>query len=193
MTPLTNATVFLVQTLFDLYIFVLLVRVILQYLRASYHNPLCQFVVKLTDPVVKPFQRFVPGYKGIDIAILIPIILLQIIEIFLLTWLQANTIPGLLGAFIWAIGSLLNQVFNIYFYAIFIWVILSWVSSTRYNPANEILYLIISPILKPLQRTIPPIGHFDISPIVAVILIKLIDIVFINTIIAYGVQIALNQ
>ena len=165
---LTNPLVFLIQTLFGVYILAVLLRFLLQTVRADFYNPISQFLVKATNPPLKILRRFIPGFGGIDIASLVLVWALQALELLLVLTVTSGTV-SLIGPLLWAIPNLVELVINIYLFAILIQVILSWVSPGNYNPASALIYSLTAPILRPAQRILPPMGGLDLSPMLVMI------------------------
>ncbi len=188
MTSLKYALILIINFAFDAYIFVLLLRLILQKLGANWHNPVSQFVVKLTQPVVKPLRKIFPGFKGFDLAIIVAMLVLEVIEMMLLMWIKIEIFPGFLGSVVIAIGMLCNKVVNLYFFAIIIGVIMSWVPSLQHNPMAGIVNVITNPLLGLARRFIPMIGGFDLSPILVLLVLKLLEILVFNNIITQGMR-----
>ena len=176
---LTNPLVFLIQTLFGLYILAVLLRFLLQTVRADFYNPISQFLVKVTNPPLKILRRFIPGFGGIDIASLILAWLLKSVEILLIL-LVSGGVVNLIALLVWAIPELLDLLINIYLYGILIQVILSWVSPGNYNPAVALLYSLTAPVLRPAQRLLPPMGGFDFSPMVVMIVLYLMGMLVVE-------------
>jgi len=173
-----NAGVFLVQTLFGLYMGAVLLRFLLAVVRADFYNPISQFLVKVTNPPLVPLRRVIPSLGGIDIASLLLLLILQILEL-----LAVGLISGVsfqpVGLVILAVAELLSLLFQIYFFTILIQVVLSWVSPGGHNPAVTLLYSLNEPILGRARRILPPIHGFDLSPIVAMIIIQLLTILLV--------------
>ena len=190
MSSLSNAASFLVNIVFDLYIFVLLLRMLLQKFGASWHNPVSQFVIKITEPVLKPFRKFIPGFKGVDLSILVVAILLEMIEMWLMMWLRFNALPGIAGTVVVAIGELGMKAVNIFFYAVIISAICSWFPNLRGNPLISIVEMIAQPVLRPFRQLIPMVAGFDLSPIVAIIALVLVNMLVFGNIIAFGIRLA---
>jgi len=170
-----NAAVFLIQTLFGLYLVAVMLRFLLQLTRADFYNPVSQFLVKVTNPPLIPLRRIIPGFMGIDMAAVVLLLVIQAVEVVLVTMVQglSLSIPTLL---ILTVAGLIRLLLEIYFYSILIQVILSWVNPGGYNPAIALLYALNEPILSRARRLIPPISGFDLSPILVFIVIKLIEI-----------------
>lgn len=191
LNPLQNAGLYLIQIVFELYIMVLIVRLILHVNRADFYNPLSQMVAKLTTPVVKPLQKILPTVYRIDLAVISLILLLEVCKISMVFILQNRTIHHFSGLFVYAIGDFLDQLVTFYFYAILIQIILSWVKPSQYNPAIDLIYRITSPLMGPAQRLVPAIGGVDLSPIPVMIGLKLFEILLTYPVMAFGQGLAL--
>ncbi len=190
MTSLKYALILIINFVFDAYIFILLLRLILQRMGANWHNPVSQFVVKLTQPVVVPLRKFLPGFRGFDLAIVVAMIVLEVIQMMLLLWLEVAIFPNIGGVFVVAAGMLGNKVMDLYFYAVIIGVIMSWVPTLQQSPVAGIVNTITNPLLGLARRFIPLIAGFDLSPIPVLLVLKLVSILVFNPIIAYGYKLA---
>lgn len=180
MPQLSQAAIYLVQTLFNLYLMAIVMRFVLQLARADFYNPISQFIVKVTDPLLKPLRRFIPGYGGIDIASIALALLVQIVGIYLILLILGAGIPNPLQPLLWSIVGFVSLLLNIAFFAMIIMIILSWVAPNSHNPAAELLRQITDPILRPVQKLIPPIGGLDLSPIFVFIAINLLEIMVVR-------------
>lgn len=185
-----NAGVFLVQTLFGLYLVAVMLRILLQISRADFYNPVSQFLVKVTNPPLIPLRRLIPGFMGIDMAAIVLLLILQVLELFLVGLVQGYTVAPL-GMLVLTIAQLLNLLLNVYFFTIFIQIILSWVNPGGYNPAVALLYGINEPLLGRARRLIPPISGFDLSPMLVLIAFQLLKMLFIAPIMDAGRILAL--
>ena len=174
----TNPLIFLVKTLFGLYIAIVMIRFLLQWARADFYNPISQFVVKVTSPVLRPIRKVVPGYGGLDLSALVLAWLLKAAELALLSMLLGLG-RNPLAALIWAIPALVGLMISIFLFGILIRVILSWVNPDPYNPAVALLNRITDPIMVPAQRLIPPISGIDLSPMVAMIGLVLLEMLLL--------------
>ncbi|MDH3514747.1 MAG: YggT family protein [Gammaproteobacteria bacterium] len=169
-----EASTLIVEVVFGLYILAVLLRFLFQLARADFYNPISQFLVALTNPLLKPLRRIIPGLFGIDLASLVLLLALKCLELFILSWLIART-PDLLPLSLAAVLSLVRLVINVYFYAILLRVILSWFMpyGIRQNPAGDLLVSLTEPLMRPARRLIPPVGGLDLSPIVALVGLQL--------------------
>ncbi len=165
---LANPIVFLIQTLFGLYIIVVMLRFLLQLIRADFYNPVSQFIVKVTTPVLRPLRRFIPGIGGIDLSSLILAWLLKTAELALITFVIGMPFSPAASP-LWAIPGLVELVINIFLFAILIQVIVSWVNPGNHNPVIGLVQKLVDPIMRPAQRLIPPIAGIDLSPMVVII------------------------
>jgi YggT family protein len=173
-----NAATFLITTAFGLYILIVMLRFVLQIVHADFYNPMSQFIVKATDPVLRPLRRYVPGAGGIDLASVIVMIVLKYVELALTAWIVGHS-PHFAGVLMLSIAQLLSLLVNVFFFAIIIQVILSWVNPGNYNPVIALVYSLTEPLLGPARRVIPPMGGLDLSPIVVIVALKLVDLLFI--------------
>ena len=169
-----NASVFLVQTFFGLYLILVLVRFLMQVSRADYYNPICQVVVRLTDPAIKPFNKVLPRILGIDFATLIVALLIQVVAISLVMLLTGNLIfhPTYIG---WALVGLASMILDIYFFALIAMVIASWIAPYSNHPAMSLIIQLTDPICTPARKLLPPMGGLDFSIILVFVVITLID------------------
>jgi YggT family protein len=179
------SAVFLIQTVFGLYILAVLLRLMLQWLRADFYNPLSQFIVKVTNPPLKPLRRVIPGWGGIDFASVLLLIVLQMAELFLINMAMGRMMAAG-GLFVIAIGSLLELVINVFIGAILIQVILSWVAPASYNPVIGLVHSIADPALAPARRLIPPVSGIDLSPLLALVVLQLMKLLLVGPLIDLG-------
>jgi len=165
-----NPLIFLIDIVFQLYAGVLLIRLLLQWVRADFYNPISQFVVKITNPVVKPLRRVIPGYGGIDLATLLLAILVIAIKVMLVYQTLNPLVIGLL-----AVGQTLILILSIFLYSVIIHAILSWINPDPYNPVMTLLSSLSRPVSEPFRKLIPPMGGMDISPIFAIIALMFVQ------------------
>ena len=185
---LQAAALFLINTLFDLYLFILVIRIILVYVGANYFDPITQFIVKFTDFVVKPLRRFLPNIKRFELSSVVLLLVLQLIKFVIITNLAIG-MPSITSLVLLAVGDTLKLIIQTFFYAILLQVILSWVQP--YSPVSRVLNQFTSPIMNPLHRIIPTVGGMDITPIPALILLQLLNIIIVNPIMSLGLGVAL--
>jgi YggT family protein len=186
-----NAGVFLVQTLFGLYIGAVMLRFLLALVRADFYNPISQFLVKVTNPPLKLLRRLIPGVLGIDLASIVLMLVLQALELILIGAIKGFGLHPA-GLAVLSVAELLSLLINIYFITILIQVVLSWVSPGGYNPAISLLYSLNNPLLGRARRLLPPIHGFDLSPILIIIALQLVLILVIAPITDLGRGLAIG-
>jgi len=169
-----TALIFLVDTLLSLALFVVLARLLLQWARADFRNPIAQAIVRLTNPLILPLRRVLPPIGKVDTASVVAVILVAIIKRGILFALTGYGTPGL-EIWLQAIAvELVQALLRTYFYAILLYALLSLIAPGGYSPLQSVLASICEPILRPFRRLIPPIAGIDLSPLWAVIAIQAI-------------------
>ena len=174
MSGLNGAAIFVIQTLGSLYLLIVLLRFILQLVRANFYNPLCQFIVKATQPLLKPLRRVIPSVFGLDMSSLVLAILVQMV-IFAVVLTLSYMSFNILGLLLWAIIGVTALFLKVFFFAMIISVILSWVAPGSTSPGAELVNQRTDPALAPFRRFLPSMGGLDISPILAFMVIQLIQ------------------
>ncbi|PRY64351.1 YggT family protein [Vreelandella songnenensis] len=173
---LGSAGLMLVNSLINIYLFLLMLRFLLQASRADYYNPLSQTVVKITQPVVGPFQSFLGPVAGrFDLATLAAGFVLKVASMIAIFMVIGYGMPPIAGLLIAGVAALANAILKIYFFALIVMIILSWVAPNASHPAALLVMQLVEPIMAPVRRVIPPLGMIDLSPIVVFITINLID------------------
>ncbi len=169
-----SALIFIVQTLLSLALFVVLARLLLQLARADFRNPICQAVVRLTNPLILPLRRVLPPIGKVDTASVVAIILVAIAEVAIVFAIRGITfVPPIF----WLQAAALEIAHTLlwtYFYAIILYALLSMVAPGGYSPMQSVLATVCEPVLRPFRRIIPPIAGIDLSPLWACILIQAI-------------------
>ena len=181
----SSAAGFLIDSVFSIYMMLVLVRLLLQLVRADFYNPVCQFIVKATNPPLKPLRRIIPGLAGIDMSSVLLLLALQMLKLFLMA-LAAGMHLSFAGLAVLSIGELLAMILNFYMIAILLQVILSWVGPGGHNPLTSILYAINEPVMRPARRLLPAMSGIDLSPILVFLAIGLLKILVVSPILDLG-------
>lgn len=171
-----NAVNFLIDTLFDLYLMVVLLRVWLQLARADFYNPFSQFIVKATQPIVAPLRRFIPGLGGLDVATIIFAFVVAVAKIFVLS-LVINFDITVVAMLISALAIVITTTFKLLFWILVIRAILSWVSKGQ-NPIEAVMIQLTEPLLSPVRRVIPAMGGLDLSMLVVLLGLQFLEKLF---------------
>ena len=158
----------LIDTIGGLFVMAILLRFLLQLVKADFYNPISQAIVKITSPLLKPLRKIIPGFGGLDIAALVLAFLVQAVFIvakmqmlgYITTAFPLGTI-SLLSLYL-----LIKAVLDIYTFALIIMVIASWVAPQSYNPGLMLLNQLTEPLCSRIRQIIPPLGGLDFSVMV---------------------------
>jgi YggT family protein len=173
-TYVGNAATFLIETLFGLYILIVMLRFLLQWARADFYNPISQIILKVTQPPLAPLRRFIPGVAGLDLAAVVFMLVLKFVEKWLVIGLLGIP-PQIGGIAMLSIAELLGLLLLVFKISILIQVIISWVNPGMHNPVMGLLHSLNEPLLAPARRVIPPISGLDLSPIAVIIFLQLVS------------------
>jgi len=170
------ATVF--SALGGLYLLAILLRFLLQVARADFYNPVSQAVVRVTDPMVRLFRTFIPGYRNLDFAALALAFVVEGIAIYVLFLLYGASVPGIGFVVTWSVLGVVYFIINIYWYAIIASIIMSFVmlfsGNMNPHPILMLVWQLTDPVMAPFRKIIPPMGGLDFSPIFVFILLRFI-------------------
>ena len=171
-----DALIFLLRTFADLYLLTFLLRFIMQWARANHYNPLSQVVFKVTNPLVVPARRLLPSVAGLDIPTLAVLIVLEIVVTFVLLRLVDLSLP-IPRLLFYSLLRLISLVLWFYVGALIIYAVLSWFAQPSRNPMAVLLGQLVEPLLRPARRMLPPIGGFDLSVLLVIVLLQATTII----------------
>jgi len=167
-----SAVYFLVDALLSIALYVALLRLIMQLSRADFRNPLAQAVVKVTNPLVMPLRRVLPPINKIDTASVVTVLIVALAYVVLMSAVHGFGLPPLLWLLREVALQIVTSVLWLYFYAIFLYALMSLIAQGSYSPMQPLLASICEPVLRPLRRLIPPLAGLDLSPLWAGLLIQ---------------------
>lgn len=167
---------YLLQSALGLFLFAVLLRMLLQVARADFYNPVSQFVVKVTQPVLAPLRRLLPPLGRLDTASLLLATGVQVLSIMIALALLGFRPANVLLLLVWALLGIAALVVNMYFFAILGVIIFSWIAPHSQHPALALLYQLTEPVMAPVRRLLPPLGGLDLSPILVFVGINVIEI-----------------
>lgn len=176
MNPLTEIAYLLTQTFFSLLLLAIILRLLLQLARADFYNPISQFLVKVSNPMLLPLRRIIPPLGKIDSASLVLALAVQMLAMVTLLLIFGARIPNIIVLLGWSVIGCAALVANLYFFAILINIILSWVAPGTHHPAAALLYQLTEPVMQPFRKLIPPMGGIDLSPILVFLSINILQI-----------------
>lgn len=191
MNALNEITVYLIQTVIGIYLLIMLMRFVLQLSLADFYNPISQFLVKATNPLVLPMRRVLPARGRFDPASLVLATFIQLISIIALLWMNGINLPSLSLLLAWSVVAIIGLLVKIYFFALLGTIILSWVAPGTSNPAAYLMHQITEPVMAPFRNALPAMGGLDFSPILVFILINIIQIALRNFAAGLGLHPAL--
>ena len=175
---LSTPAIFLIKVIFGLYATLVVLRFLLQLMRADFYNPVSQMIVRLTKPLLNPLRQVIPGAGGMDIA--------SLVLAWIVITLEQLAILGVAGtgfqptaAMLLAIPELISLTINIFLFAILIQVIISWINPGSYNPVIGLIHSLTEPLLAPVRRRMPDLGGIDLSPMVVMIGLVLLEMLLI--------------
>ena len=171
---LANAGEFLITLVFQFYILAVILRFLLQLARADFYNPISQFLITITNPVLRYLRRWIPGYAGIDWPSIILMFTLQCIELSLVALIKPVAFPAISGLLLLTLTYLIKMIIWIYIVLILIQVIISWINPGTYSPVTVLMYQLTDPLLRPCRRMIHPVGGLDFAPLIALIVMQLL-------------------
>jgi len=167
----TGALIYLISTLTDLYVMAILLRLLLQWVKADFYNPLSQFLIKITNPVLVPARRLIPSIGRLDTASVVVMLLLELLQLVLIN-LLGKTEFGFQFLFLFAVQKLLIALLLTYFVLIIARVIVSWFAKQSQHPLIPLIYQLTEPVLRPIGKLLPPMGGVDLSPLFALIALR---------------------
>ncbi len=167
----SGALIYLVTTIIDLYVAAIMLRLLLQWVRADFYNPLCQFLVAITNPVLIPARRFIPSIGKLDTASVVVMLLLELIQLAIISQIS-QVVFELQFLLLFAIRKLLVALLMTYFVLIIARVIISWFGNQARHPLIPLIYQLTEPVLRPLNKLLPPMGGIDLSPLFALIALR---------------------
>ncbi|WP_419812583.1 YggT family protein [Bacterioplanoides sp.] len=181
MSALSQVGMLLVNTIGSMVLLIVMLRFLLQLVRADFYNPISQFIVKFTNPILIPLRRMVPSIAGLDTASLLLAYVVQVL-VMVATLIVAGSGLALPWAniLVWALIGLPALILNVYFWGLIITVIASWVAPNSYNPALILINQILEPVVRPIREKMPDMGGIDLSPIVVFLVIQIVEIMVIR-------------
>lgn len=184
-----NAAQILINFAFGVLVFLIVLRVLLQLVRANFYNPVCQFLYKATNPLLMPLRRIIPSWRNIELGALLLAWLLSALKLALIYGLYGQRL-GLLGLLVMALADLLDFTLMLYIGVVFVRVLLSFIAVERGNPVVPLVYQLSEPLLRPLRRLLPTPGRLDFSPMLVILAILLARALLVAPLLDLGMRLA---
>ncbi len=170
----------LVNAVAGFFLFIIVLRFLLQAARADFYNPISQFVIKATNPLLVPVRKLVPGFGGFDIAALVLLVAVELVAIILSLLIMDYSPLPVTNIAIWAVLGGVGLFLKLYFWGILIMIVASWLAPQSQNPALVLLRQIVEPVMKPIRKMLPDMGGLDISPIIVFLAIQVLEVILIG-------------
>lgn len=185
MPYLANAGTILVHVLFGLAAWVFTLRVLLQWVGANFNNPICQALYRLTNPVLMPLRRVLKPWRRLDLAGALVVFIIQLLKVWLLLAL-GGVMAGIGAILVLGVAETLSMLLVMYLVFILIRSILSWVGPSPQHPVIPLLIQLTEPVLRPFRRLLPAMGGFDLSPLLALLVILLARALIVAPLLDWG-------
>jgi YggT family protein len=171
---MSQSLLFILRVATDIFVLILLVRALLQLVQADFYNPISQTVFKICAPVVEPLRKILPTVGRLNLAAVVAALGVQWAFYVIILTVSGQLSPQVFAYLAVAAFDVLSALVEIYFWGIFILVISSWIGTTN-HPTVRLVGQIVEPYMRPFRNLIPPIGMIDISPMVAIFALMLIQ------------------
>lgn len=168
---LPAALIYLVSTITDLYVTAIMLRLLLQWVRADFYNPVSQFLIKVTNPVVVPARRIIPSIGKLDTASVVVMLLLELLQLIIIGLISQKDY-AFQFLLLYAMRKLMVTLLLTYFVLIIARVIVSWIANQTRHPIIPLIYQLTEPALRPFSKLVPPLGGIDLSPLFALITLR---------------------
>lgn len=178
---------FLVRSVMMLFLLVVMIRVLLQVARADFYNPISQAIVKITNPLLLPLRRVIPGFGGLDMAGIVLALLIQILAIILLFSMNGYGFPPVANMIAWAGLGLIALILDIYWVMVLVGIVASFIAPFNDHPALLLIRQFTEPVLAPFRKLLPAMGGLDLSPILFFLALGVCEILLANGAAAIGV------
>ena len=168
------ALVFVINTLLGLFTTAVMLRFLMQQVRADFYNPLAQTVVKVTNPLMVPLRRLLRPWGRVDAAALVLMLAVQFLNVLLVMWVAS--MPYTWGYIVyWTVLKLIFILVNLYFFSILLEAVISWLGQGR-SPLDGLLRPLNAPLLNPVRRVLPPSSGLDFSPLVVMLVLQVVNL-----------------
>ncbi|MAC46954.1 YggT family protein [Oceanospirillum beijerinckii] len=175
-----NAGVYLISTLINLYLFIVMLRFILQFSQADFYNPISQAVAKMTSPLVRPVQAIIRPMGRIDLATVIVAFIVKTLGLVAILQIAGAGFPPVFNLVMGGLTGVISTLLDIYFFALLASIILSWVAPQSSHPGALLIYQITEPVMSPVRNILPSMGGIDLSPIFVFIGINVLEILVVT-------------
>jgi len=175
---LSDPIIFLLDTVFSFYILAVLIRFLLQWVGGDFYNPISQFLVKITHPILRVLRRYIPAVGKVDTSSVVLLLVLQMISDSIVLMLKGLSF-SFAALTLLSFSQLISLLINVFVFAIFARAILSWLNPGTFNAASNLLYSLTEPLLATCRRMVPDLGGIDLSPLIVLVGLQLAKMLII--------------
>ena len=164
----------IISFIVDCVVWVFLIRLLLQLVKADFRIPLLQSIIRLTNPIIRPLRKTLPAIGPVDTASLLMAMVSRAAGILLTAVILGQTIPT--GPALLAATAVLlaHEVLTFLLFAVILWAVLSWISTDTYSPAGRLIGTVVEPLLRPIRRLLPRLEGLDLAPLLLSALLLLL-------------------
>lgn len=174
MQTLAQIAIYIISSLGSVYLTFVILRFLLQLFRADYYNPISKSIAKMTNPLLLPLRKVIPGFFGVDFAGIVLALLVQAVVIQVICLIAGLGMLNPLALLSWSFLGVLGLVFTIYYWGILVIIIASWVAPNSSHPALTLLRDITEPIMAPIRKMLPSMGGLDLSPMIVIMILHVL-------------------
>lgn len=180
-SAIQQTLIFIVQFVFGLYSFVIALRLWLRMTDADYNHPFVASIAKSTTPIVRKLKKYLPDFGNIETSSLILLLLVTLVKLLLISFISGH-IPQAGGLLAWTLASSIEVVLDTLFYVMILMAILSWIPNAQ-PMLYSLLMQVSAPLLAPVRRIVPLLGGMDLSPLVILVVIQVVEMLLLNPVI----------
>ncbi len=180
-SAIQQTLMFIVQFIFGLYSFIIVLRLWLRMVHADYNHPFVASIAKSTTPVIRKLQKYIPDFGNIETASLVLLLILTLVKLLLVSFISGH-IPQAGGLLAWTLASMIEVLLDTVFYLMIMMAILSWIPNAQPG-LYSLLAQITAPLLVPVRRFVPLLGGMDLSPVIVLVIVQVIEMLMVQPVI----------
>lgn len=178
----TNPVEFIINTIVDLYILIIMLRYLLQLVRADFYNPVSQFLIKASNPLLIPMRRYIPSLGRHDSSSILLMLALKVAALSMVFLIKGIDL-SLHTLLILSVADLFSLAINVFLFSILIIIVISWINPGAHNPVVSLLNNLTAPLMNPARKLLPPISGLDLSPILVILGLQILKMLLLPPII----------
>lgn len=184
MQTLAEIATYIISSLGALFLTLVVLRFLLQLFRADYYNPISKAIVKVTNPLLIPLRKVIPGFFGIDFAGIVLALAVQALVLQVVCLVVGLGLINLVALLLWSALGIFALLLGLYYWGILILIIASWIAPHSGHPALALLHAIVEPIMAPFRKLLPSMGGLDLSPMIVFMVLHVLKNYLVPTLAA---------